>query len=433
MKKTCLKATASALAATVLAVSVPFAVFAEDTDDAFHVQYDLCTADSRSHTVYIDPADLENGDYTFQAAIYLLSDDEVPEDICAVSARWDGYDADGNSTRLVHFSNLSSMRETNDTLSRDYVLEDLNPDGSISTTSIYAKYVPNCFTTLAEKNGVLTTYATWCSLGSLYKTSYLCSTIYSAGPYKISFADKDGVSHTYDVTWDEASGTAVTVDTFDDFTSYGVPLHQVIHDYNPNIPEGEPLPNSCDSIIAYNLGQSTPTWFGGRSDAAPFVTFDVTVDADTPEGVYYVGFDNGSSDINNVINTRCTITYPDNLAPDAFDENGNILKQERTGDAVSRANDQDNWLQIVVGTPDTETTTEEQSAYDLNADGIVDVADASAVLSIYAASAAASDASAVSILQSSNIDADINGDGVVDIADATEILTYYAQTAAGLC
>jgi hypothetical protein len=87
----------------------------------------------------------------------------------------------------------------------------------------------------------------------------------------------------------------------------------------------------------------------------------------------------------------------------------------------------------VVGTPDTETTTEEQSAYDLNADGIVDVADASAVLSIYAASAAASDASAVSILQSSNIDADINGDGVVDIADATEILTYYAQTAAGLC
>jgi hypothetical protein len=410
---------------------VPFAVFAEDTDDAFHVQYDLCTADSRSHTVYIDPADLENGDYTFQAAMYLLSDDEVPEDIKYVEATWDGYDADGNATRLVHFSNLSSMRDTNDTLSRDYVLEDLNPDGSISTTSIYAKYIPTCFTAIGQRDGVLTTYSNWCSLGSNYATSYDCTTIYSAGPYKISFADKDGVSHTYDVTWDEVTGTATTVDTFANWTINGVPQPLEIEDYDPETPEGEPIPDASRSITAHYLSKSTPTWFGGKSDTAPFVTFDVTIDADTPEGVYYVGFDNGRKNWNNDICTSTTI-YPDNLTPDALDENGNVLTELGTGTIISRTNDQDNWIQIVVGTPDTETSTEAQTTYDLNADGIVDVADASTILSIYASSAVASDASAVPILQSSNIDADINGDGVVDIADATEILTYYAQTAAGL-
>lgn len=68
---------------------------------------------------------------------------------------------------------------------------------------------------------------------------------------------------------------------------------------------------------------------------------------------------------------------------------------------------------------------------DVNQDGVVDLSDATLVLTLYAQKGAGLE-STVPLQQSANIDADVNGDGVVDISDATSVLTQYARNGAGL-
>ena len=67
---------------------------------------------------------------------------------------------------------------------------------------------------------------------------------------------------------------------------------------------------------------------------------------------------------------------------------------------------------------------------DANEDGMVDIADASIALSVYAKRAAGLTIDEYSEAQLNA--ADVNGSSVVDIADASAILSYYAQNAAGL-
>ncbi len=81
--------------------------------------------------------------------------------------------------------------------------------------------------------------------------------------------------------------------------------------------------------------------------------------------------------------------------------------------------------QLEAGTGTSETVTG-----DIDGNGTVDISDATAVLSIYAESAAGI-SPAIYTSAASN-PADVNGDGVVSLDDATAILLYYAQTASGL-
>ncbi|MGN0592560.1 MAG: hypothetical protein ACI4JQ_04890, partial [Ruminococcus sp.] len=377
MKKTTLRALAIALSTVLAASALPMSTFAEDAETSFHVEWNLRITETRENTVYIDPAELENGDYTFNAALYMNSEDDVPAGIKFCDARWDGYDANGAPTGLIRFTNLSGMRDPNETMNRDYTLEDLNPDGTIGTTDFVAAYVPTCFSHLIERNGVNKIHSTWLSLLNDYAASFDSTTIYSAGPYKVTFKTDDGIEYVCDVTWDEKTGTATTVQTFEEYTRYSIPQQLVIEDYDPTIPEGEPIPSSSRSITAHNMGQTAYNWLGGKSDAFPFTTFDVVIDADTPEGVYYVGFDNGSSNRRNYIGVKVDESgwyedvYPENLAPDALDENGDPLTMPVTGNIVSRVNDTENWLKIVVGNP--EAAEAEETSGDVNMDGTVDI------------------------------------------------------------
>lgn len=79
---------------------------------------------------------------------------------------------------------------------------------------------------------------------------------------------------------------------------------------------------------------------------------------------------------------------------------------------------------------DAGTDTSEPVTGDIDGNGTVDISDATAVLSMYAESAAGI-TPAIYIGAASN-PADVNGDGVVSLDDATAILLYYAQTASGL-
>ena len=66
---------------------------------------------------------------------------------------------------------------------------------------------------------------------------------------------------------------------------------------------------------------------------------------------------------------------------------------------------------------------------DVNADGVVNISDATLTLTEYARTAASLGSA---LTDTQRTAADIDGDGVISIADATAILTYYAKYAAGL-
>lgn len=65
----------------------------------------------------------------------------------------------------------------------------------------------------------------------------------------------------------------------------------------------------------------------------------------------------------------------------------------------------------------------ETVSFDVNGDGIVDMADTSCILQQYAIAASGGETSSLY---------DVNGDGIVDVSDASLVLTVYAANAAGL-
>lgn len=440
IKRVTATVTATALAIALQSALASLTASATNVNFDFNVTWNFRTTDSRESTVYIDPDDLKNGDYMFNAALYMVSDQELPEQMAFVNARWDGYDSNEESTRFVRFANMSTMRDTNVNFADDFNIDGLNPDGSIANTDFVIKYAPTCFSTLRTHGNQTTLTTVWTCITSKYATSYESTAIYSAGPYKIKYKDANGEWVTYDVTWDEKTGTATTIDYIEN-DIYPKPMQLKIDDYDPELPEGEVFMDSCDYLTAHNVYDDVKNeWFGGKSDAFPFVSFDVVIDQDTPEGVYYVGFKNcnNKGELTEDSNVICcdlfgerpfgTYHYPDNLMP--------IFKEEDNYDSsniVDRTNNHDNWLKIIVGNPEENTPQNNDSpvSYDINNDGLVDIADASETLKIYAEETACLSTEAP-IYKDSAVNADINEDGIVDMTDATEILSHYARITAGL-
>ncbi|MGN0631145.1 MAG: dockerin type I repeat-containing protein, partial [Ruminococcus sp.] len=95
---------------------------------------------------------------------------------------------------------------------------------------------------------------------------------------------------------------------------------------------------------------------------------------------------------------------------------------------ADRINNQENWLKIVVGTPEE---PQQETTGDVNNDGKVDIKDASDILKYYAGLTASVESSEL-ILKDASVLADVNGDGKVDIADASLVLETYANTASGV-
>ncbi len=136
--------------------------------------------------------------------------------------------------------------------------------------------------------------------------------------------------------------------------------------------------------------------YGENSDAYPLITFDFTIDENTPEGEYEIFF----------------ATYDDNTTRAALAITGApIFRYPDNPPEVKN-------LKIVIGSPN-----DEDNLGDINLDGNVDSSDASAALADFAL-VATGGTSPLTVQQKLN--GDVNEDGKIDATDASSILTYYA-------
>lgn len=300
--------------------------------------YVLRASGSRSDTVYIDPIALESDDYTFNASLYILSDEQLPSDVNDISAAWDGYLEDGTATKYIRFENRSSFEDApteEDLLAVSELLE----SGVIDAEDLIVNDKPTCLSWIQPSrnrvpelrnkwNGYEKTFIT-VHKGDIFTTPGY--TVYSAGMNQIYIENEGtGEREYYSLDVDEITGKATCEE-----------LDLTIDGYNPDTPEGNPLLKEIRHISASRQQDTAPEWFGGRSDTFPLTTFDVVIDEDTPEGIYYVAFDLANNNINNRITcrNRAGCSRPVNLRP------LNVAFTEF-------ANDEQNWLKIVVGSPE---------------------------------------------------------------------------------
>lgn len=145
--------------------------------------------------------------------------------------------------------------------------------------------------------------------------------------------------------------------------------------------------------------------FRETAENYPLVTFDFTIDADTPEGTYEIFF---TKDEDN--STRC--------AMDAA-HNNTIYKFPDLAPDVSG-------ITIKIGKDSTSIVEPANYNFgDINLDDVVDASDASLALVEYAATATGKESTLDEIPK---INGDVNFDTVIDASDASDILRYYAYT-----
>lgn len=145
--------------------------------------------------------------------------------------------------------------------------------------------------------------------------------------------------------------------------------------------------------------------FRETAENYPLVTFDFTIDADTPEGIYEIFF---TKDEDN--STRC--------AMDAA-HNNTIYKFPDLAPDVSG-------LTIKIGKDSTSIVEPANYNFgDINLDDVVDASDASLALVEYAATATGKEST---LDETPKINGDVNFDTVIDASDASDILRYYAYT-----
>lgn len=144
--------------------------------------------------------------------------------------------------------------------------------------------------------------------------------------------------------------------------------------------------------------------FRETAENYPLVTFDFTIDADTPDGTYEIFF---TTDEDN--STRC--------AMDAA-HNNTIYKFPDLPPDVSG-------ITIKIGKDDSAGGLAEYNFGDINLDDVVDASDASLALVEYAATATGKE-STLDVIPT--INGDVNFDTVIDASDASDILRYYAYT-----
>ncbi len=360
------------------------------------ISYRLLENGTYADTVYIDPAELENGDYTLSCGMYLEGDPEIFGDMMHLHAFVDGYYEDGAHCKYLTFGDITTHQyQWND----DRINMMLN-----EIESSIVRYVG-------------------------YGSNSEC--VYSAGPNKILFKDENtgltgatGKDLILDLDVDERTGTATAV--FSELhyeASGGTRGYVTIPHYDPETPYGERFIRELNEIDMHCLSKRTDAWINEVTGDNQMAKFDVTIDQDTPEGVYYVGFASKSKKNSNGMSNAYGVTLiPTNVYSRMSDEDINVTIDH---------NDMDYWLKIVVGGTEEEKAATAEETYDVNQDGAIGLADASGVLTTYAERAAGT-ASGIQLLKSVAADYDVDGDGSVTVSDATAVLTKYSEKAAGL-
>lgn len=145
--------------------------------------------------------------------------------------------------------------------------------------------------------------------------------------------------------------------------------------------------------------------FRETAENYPLVTFDFTIDADTPEGTYEIFFatdeDNSTRCAMDAAHNNTIYKFPD-LAPDV---SGLTIKIGKDNSSIGKPTD--------------------YNFGDINLDDVVDASDASLALVEYAATATGKESTLDEIPK---INGDVNFDTVIDASDASDILRYYAYT-----
>ena len=145
--------------------------------------------------------------------------------------------------------------------------------------------------------------------------------------------------------------------------------------------------------------------FRETAENYPLVTFDFTIDADTPEGTYEIFFtkdeDNSTRCAMDAAHNNTIYKFPD-LAPDV---SGITIKIGKDNSSIVKPTD--------------------YNFGDINLDDVVDASDASLALVEYAATATGKEST---LDETPKINGDVNFDTVIDASDASDILRYYAYT-----
>lgn len=361
------------------------------------ISYRLLENGTYADTVYIDPAELENGDYTLSCGMYLEGAPEIFGDMMHLHAIVDGYYEDGVHCKYLTFGDITTHQyQWND----DRINMMLN-----EIESSIVRYVS----------------------ASSYVGEY---NIFSAGPYKMLYVGGRTFISNYpkedkivDLVVDERTGTAIGIFDEDSYESTNGQNGCVkIAHYDPETPYGEKFIRELNDIEMHCLSKRAGAWINEVTGDNQMAKFDVTIDQDTPEGVYYVGFAQSEKDTINYMSNTSVNLIPTNVYSRMSDEDINVTINH---------NDMDYWLKIVVGGTEEEKAATAEETYDVNQDGAIGLADASGVLTTYAERAAGT-ASGIQLLKSVAADYDIDGDGEISVSDATAILTKYAEDAAGL-
>lgn len=324
--------------------------------------------DTYANTVYIDPADLKNGDYTFQAGIYLEGDYEMFGDTWHFHSLWQGYDEEGVESKYIQSKNVVTY---------GYQWNDEKNNMFIDATTLD----PNTAT---------------------------MDDVFAESPYKVRVIDeKTGEEEIRDVDYDERTGTGTVVvnKTANEHNST-MGLREIRH-YDPNTPKGGTFGAEAAFADIHCYSDVKNAWINKITGDNKMVQFNVEIDENTPNGTYYIGFIDPKSEDNNSMSGNGKYLYASNChyVVDPFNR-------------VAYNNDQSYWLKIVVG-----DQNEESESYTIE--------HATAILTTYAENAVRSSTD-MPLLKSTYMGDDINGDGVVDLSDATAVLEQYAKNAAKL-
>lgn len=166
--------------------------------------------------------------------------------------------------------------------------------------------------------------------------------------------------------------------------------------------------NSCNFTVRSQDGMAL-TPYGSTSDAYPLISFEFTIDAGTPDGLYMIYF---TEDADN--STRCAMDATQNHMIYSFPD----CPPDVSG------------LTIRIGepTPPSMGTGDNYLLGDVNEDGKVDSADASLVLAEYGL---IQTGGTLTFTDKQKKAADVNRDGKSDSSDASKILEYYGAISTG--
>lgn len=334
-----------------------------------------------SDTVYVSSEDLKNGDYTFKASVLIETEDSL-EDMWHFHSWWDAVREDETETPFIQTQNVYSYRSKWNDDKMNKFLDEVE-----AANDPYA-YV-------------------------FVRTSNDPQIICSAGPYKVFYKDDvTGEEHFFDLDYNEETGTAY----FEYSKLFGSKTYtKVLHHYDPDTPYGEPITDYDQRYLDVHALSTgfTGAWVTEKIGSYyEMGGYDVVIDQNTPEGVYYLKLAN---------NSNCSLNYMSGYSD-------SVIPTNNYEDEKGLHNDPAYWLKIVVGNPEE---AQAETECDINNDGTVDVSDAAEILRIYAESASADEANAL-ILKESAVNADVNGDGTVDVADAAIVLETYSKTAASV-